>query len=159
AFLTIVDESKRDSPDNYSPKTVNKIVEKSNEDKRLDGVDDNFKPNVVVILAEALWDPLLLENVEFKEDPIPYIRSLKENYTSGTLLAHVYGGGTINTELEILTGLTTRFLPEGQGTYQHLITKPIDSLAYVFREQGYNASAVHTFTNWFYKRDEMYKWL
>ncbi|MEH7225032.1 sulfatase-like hydrolase/transferase [Bacillus sp. JJ1566] len=122
-------------------------------------VDPDFKPNVIVVLAEALWDPLLLTNIKFEEDPIPYTRSLMENYTSGELVTHIFGGGTINSELETLTGLSTRFLPEGAETYNHYINRPIDSLAHNFRNQGYHTTAVHTFKNWFYDRNKTYEYL
>lgn len=120
-------------------------------------VDPDFTPNVVLILAEALWDPLLLSNIEFEEDPIPFIRELMNTHSSGHLLTHIFGGGTINTEMEILTGLSTRFLPEGSETYNHYLTRPIDSLAHNFKEQGYHTTSVHTFKNWFYDRDKTYK--
>ncbi|MFK4998743.1 hypothetical protein ACI2OX_19850 [Bacillus sp. N9] len=61
------------------------------EDEVDESIDNYFNPNVIVVLAEALWDPLLLENVEFAEDPIPYFRSLTERHSSGELLVHIYG--------------------------------------------------------------------
>lgn len=156
AFLSIRNQSDNYGlSKSYNKKNINQIDVKADNGE----VDTEFRPNVIVVLAEALWDPLLLENVEFEEDPIPYFRSLTKEHTSGELLTHIFGGGTVNTELEILTGLTTRLLPEGHETYQQNIDRPLDSLAHVFKEQGYNTTAVHAFANWFYKRNEMYKWL
>jgi len=157
-FLNVLHQFDLYEPKEYNREEIDKLVyslEKT--DKSMS--DSDFQPNVIVVLAEALWDPLLLEEVKFKEDPIPYFRSLTENHTSGTMVTHVFGGGTINTELEVLTGLTTRFLPPGSETYNHYMTRPTDSLAHVFGEQGYNTTAVHTFKNWFYNRQETYKWL
>lgn len=160
AFLTIRNQSKDNGPPkNYNNEKINEIIKDINMNKADVEIETEFQPNVIVILAEALWDPLLLENIEFEEDPIPYYRSLSKNHSSGELLTHRYGGGTIDTELEVLTGITTRLLPEGQDTYRQNIVKPIDSLAHVFKKQGYNTTAVHAFANWFYNRNGMYKWL
>ncbi|MGV2939752.1 LTA synthase family protein [Mesobacillus sp. LC4] len=155
-FLNLKEESKVVHPTEYSKREINKIVESLPE---TEGVDEDFKPNVIVVLAEAFWDPLLLKNLSFEEDPIPYYRSLTKEHSSGELLTHIFGGGTINTELEIMTGMSTRFLPEGKESYNAQVNRPIDALPHVFRNQGYNTTAVHTFKNWFYDRNLTYKWL
>ncbi|CAM4000789.1 LTA synthase family protein [Mesobacillus zeae] len=120
-------------------------------------VDPNFKPNIIVVLAEALWDPLKLEKLDLEYDPIPNFRALSENYPSGDMRVHIYGGGTFNSEVEVLTGLTTRFQPEAMEAYY--INRPTDSLAHVLRKQGYRTAAVHNFKNWFYNRSVVYKHL
>jgi phosphoglycerol transferase MdoB-like AlkP superfamily enzyme len=157
-FLTLNALNESTQIEGYKDDEINQIL--LNLDKSTDksNVDTDFKPNVIVVLAEAFWDPLKLD-LDFKDDPIPFYRSLEEKSSSGELITHVFGGGTINTELEIMTGLTTRFLPEGSETYNHFITRPIDSLAHVYRNQGYNTEAVHTFKNWFYNRNQTYKYL
>lgn len=155
-FLTIMDSADSNTI-SYTEADVDKIVNNLQKDIPAGSVDPNFKPNVIVVLAEALWDPQQLNNVTFKEDPIPYFRSLMANYPSGNMISHSFGGGTINPEMEILTGLSTRFVPE--ETYNSYITRPIDSLAHVFRQQGYHTTAVHSFKNWFYNRRESYKYL
>lgn len=154
-FLKVWESSKINNL-SYKEADVENIVNELKINNQSD-YDPNFKPNVVVVLAEALWDPTSLPNVTFKDDPIPYIRSLSRNYPSGHLISHSFGGGTINTEMEVLTGLTTRFVNE--ETYNSYITRPIDSLAHVLRQQGYHTTAVHTFKNWFYNRRETYKFL
>lgn len=152
-FLIVLDNSKNEIPPNYTESQISKLLTKS--EGKSDDIDNDFKPNVIVILAEALWDPLLMENLDFTEDPIPFLRTLGQNHTSGELLVHNFGGGTINTEMEVLTGLTTRFMAE--ETYNNYIRRPVDSLAHVYRNQGYNTSAIHTFRNWFYGRRDTYK--
>ncbi|MEW9052993.1 MAG: LTA synthase family protein [Neobacillus sp.] len=158
AYLTLWEKAKNAAPDEYDRGEITRILDNiNNTSNEKDEVDSSFKPNVIVVLAEALWDPLLLNNINFKEDPLPYFRSLMENHNSGILLTHTYGGGTFNTELEVLTGLSTRFTPE--ETYHSQITRPIDSLPYVFKSQGYHTAAVHNFKNWYYGRNEVYRWI
>ncbi|MFP7297223.1 LTA synthase family protein [Neobacillus niacini] len=155
AYLTLVEKTNIAVPDDYDKEEINKIVKRVNGTAGEDEVDPNFQPNIIVVLAEAMWDPLLLKNANFKEDPLPYFRSLMENYTSGNMLTHVYGGGTFNTELEVLSGLSTRFSPE--EVYYNQVNRPIDSLAYVLRKQGYHATAIHNFKNWYYTRKDIYE--
>lgn len=155
AYLTLVEKANIAVPNHYDKEEINKIVKKVNETKTEDVVDPDFQPNIIVVLAEAMWDPLLLKNANFKEDPLPYFRTLMENYSSGSMLTHVYGGGTFNTELEVLSGLSTRFTPE--EIYYNQVNQPIDSLAYVLRKQGYHATAIHNFKNWYYTRKDIYE--
>ncbi|SFB25470.1 MULTISPECIES: sulfatase-like hydrolase/transferase [unclassified Bacillus (in: firmicutes)] len=155
-FLSMREKTKIVHPEEYTKSEIKKITGSL---KQTTEVDENFKPNVIVVLAEAFWDPLLMTNLQFEKDPIPFYRSMTEQSSSGQLVTHTYGGGTINTEMEILTGLSTRFLPEGNESFNSQITRPIDSLAHNFRNQGYNTTAVHTFKNWFYDRNLTYRWL
>ncbi|NYE03613.1 phosphoglycerol transferase MdoB-like AlkP superfamily enzyme [Bacillus niacini] len=155
AYLTLVEKAIIAVPDHYDKDEVEKIVKTVNATPTEDVVDPDFQPNIIVVLAEAMWDPLLLKNADFKEDPLPYFRSLMQNYSSGSLLTHVYGGGTFNTELEVLSGLSTRFAPE--EVYYNQVNRPIDSLAYLLRKQGYHATAIHNFKNWYYTRKDIYE--
>lgn len=155
-FLNLNKKSELAIPETYDEKNIQRIIKSLPDDKN---VDQTFKPNIIVVLAEAFWDPLLLTDLTFEKDPIPFFRSLVKEGQSGELLTHVFGGGTVNTELEVLTGLSTRFLPPGQETYSYRISRPIDSLAHVLRNQGYHTTAIHNFKNWFYDRDKIYKWL
>ena len=47
--------------------------------------------------------------IEFDIDPIPNFRKLKENYSTGAFSVSTIGGGTANTEFEVLTGLNLDF--------------------------------------------------
>ncbi|MFS0864979.1 sulfatase-like hydrolase/transferase [Fredinandcohnia sp. 179-A 10B2 NHS] len=160
AFLTLQEAAENEEPKGngktYTKSEINRILGDL-ETNKTDEVNSELNPNIIVVLGEALWDPLLLENIEFKEDPLPYFRSLMEEHTSGTFLSHSYGGGTFNPELEVLTGLTTRF--EVEELYYNRINRPIDSLAHVLKSQGYHTTAVHNFKNWYYGRNEIYKQL
>lgn len=155
AYLTLWEKAKKAAPEEYDKSTIKQIIANQEKEGKVDEVDSNFKPNIIVVLAEALWDPLQLKNITFKEDPIPYFRHLMETSSSGVMLTHTYGGGTFNTELEVLTGLSTRFSPE--ESYIGQMNRPIDSLAYVLKNQGYHTASVHNFKNWYYGRNEIYK--
>ena len=143
-----------DIPEEYEKEPVKQIL---NHTKTTYKVEPNFKPNIIFVMSEAFWDPTLLKELSFSEDPIPYFHFLQTEQTGGVMLSPVYGGGTANTEFEVLTGLSTQFLPRGVIPYVEYVRKPIEALATVLRKQGYETTAIHTYDNWFYGRNNVYK--
>lgn len=141
-------------PADYDQTVIKEILD---DTKPNYAVRPNFKPNIIFVMSEAFWDPTLLTEVSFSKDPIPYFRSLQKEHTSGTMLVPVYGGATANTEFEVLTGLSTQFLPRGIIPYVEYIHKPIAALPTVLKKQGYETTAIHTYDNWFYRRNHVYK--
>lgn len=143
-----------DKPSDYSKQKIDSIT--SQVPKRID-TGKGQRPNIIIIQSEAFWDPTLMKEVAFNQDPIPFFHSLQKTQTSGTMLSPVFGGGTVNTEFEVLTGLSTQFLPSGSIAYSQYVRHPINSLANVLTNQGYKSTAVHTYHNWFYERNEVFK--
>ena len=143
-----------DKPIDYDKDLVKQIM---NDTTPAYPVDPDFKPNIIFVMSEAFWDPTLLKEVSFSEDPIPYFHSLQKDQTSGVMLSPVYGGGTANTEFEVLTGLSTQFLPRGVIPYVEYVRKPIEALPTILKRQGYEATAIHTYDNWFYGRNNVYQ--
>ncbi|WP_407313525.1 LTA synthase family protein [Desulfosporosinus sp. SB140] len=141
-------------PSEYQESTIQQIVDTT---KKTYSTDPNFKPNIIFVMSEAFWDPTLLKNVSFNKDPIPFFHSLQKSQTSGTMLSPVYGGGTANTEFEALTGFSTQFLPSGSIPYAQYVNKPVEALPTILQRQGYATSAIHTYDNWFYNRNNVYK--
>ncbi len=141
-------------PVNYQESAIKQVVEGS---EATYATDPDFKPNIIFVMSEAFWDPTLMKNVSFSEDPMPFFRSLQKSQTSGTMLSPVYAGGTANTEFEVLTGFSTQFLPNGAIPYAQYVTKPIEALPTILQRQGYATSAIHPYDNWFYNRNNVYK--
>lgn len=119
--------------------------------------DAGFSPNIIIVMSEAFWDPTVLEGISFSTDPIPFFHSLRQEQTDGLMLAPVYGGGTANTEFEVLTGLSTQFLPPGMVPYVQALHQPLEALPTMLRKQGYESTAIHTYDNWFYRRNIVYQ--
>lgn len=111
--------------------------------------------DVVVYMAESVFDPTTL-GVPLSADPMPTLRRLMREQTSGTLWSPSYGGGTANVEFEVLTGLTTAFLPEGAMPYQHYVNAALEALPAVFRSAGYRTLAIHNFHGWYWMRTQVY---
>jgi len=117
------------------------------------------KPNIIVVMNEAFWDPRYLSQVNFTDNPLENFDRLKEESISGHLIAPVYGGGTSNSEFEVLTGINSRLLADGTIIYDEMIDNPMVSLASITHQQGYATSAIHPFKNWYYQRNKIYKYL
>lgn len=127
-----------------------------------DPVHPAEKPNVILILGESFSDLKHLPSITFSEDPIPFIRGLSETTLSGTIEVPGVGGGTANTEFEVLTGLSSKFIDNYNvpyNPYSSYIHRPIPSLGRIFSEQGYATAGFHTYHGWFYRRSEVYKHL
>ena len=141
-------------PSNYQESSIKQIIAAT---KATYTTDPNFKPNIIFVMSEAFWDPTLMKNVSFSQDPIPFFHSLQKSQTSGLMLSPVYGGGTANTEFEALTGFSTQFLPCGVIPYAQYVNRPIEALPTILQRQGYTTTAIHTYDNWFYNRNNVYK--
>lgn len=120
---------------------------------------EGVQPNVIFIMNEAFWDPTLLPDVTFNEDPIPTVRKLQKESTSGYMLSPQFGGGTSNVEYEVLTGQSMSFLPDGSVPYQQYISKPVPSLASYFETKGYKSMGIHSYDGWFWNREQVYRQL
>ena len=77
---------------------------------------------VIMMLSETFSDPTRVPGVSFSEDPIPNIRQIKTQTTSGLMLSPGYGGGTADIEYQALTGLSmANYSPTLSIAYQQLV--------------------------------------
>lgn len=141
-----------ESSEEYNKITIESILSNLHTEE----VDTSFKPNVIIVLSEAFWDPSEVPNLQLKEDPLPFYHSIGKNYATGKVLSPVFGGATANPEFESLTGLSTRFIDQ-PTPYVQVVNKPIDSLASIFSRKGYKSSVIHSYHNWFYDRPKVYQ--
>ena len=147
-----------DEPENYSYETMKEIVDKYKEkvtttNKGKFTLEDH---TVIFILSESFVDPLRIPSLKLSDDPIPYIRSLKNDTTSGLMLGSGYGGGTANVEYEILTGFSTNYLHSSLRIPYTLLVpnlKEAPNLTNIFQYK----TAVHTYNASLYKRKEVFK--
>lgn len=140
----------------YDENAISAIVNRTNEPVKA-GDTAEIKPNIIVVLSEAFWDPTVIPNLTFSKDPIPGFHKLSEKFSSGWLLSPQYGGGTANVEYEVLTGNSMRFMPPGSTPYNQYMTRQVDSLASIAARQGYNTVSINPFHNWFFNSKTVYK--
>ncbi|MDO4594617.1 MAG: sulfatase-like hydrolase/transferase [Tissierellia bacterium] len=146
SFYSLFANSKLKEPEGYDEKEVIKILDEyKNKDYGYDNNDKNGKkPNVVVVLSEALMDYQGLgDNLYFSRDPLEYTKSLKENTISGTINMSVLGAGTIKSEYEVLTGNTLAFFPPGSDPSQQFIKEGSNSIVKLLKNQGYYCYGTH----------------
>ena len=141
-------------PEDYSEKSVEEIVEEiSTGSSKKTGI----KPNIVFVQLESFFDPSHIIGLELEENPIPVFSSLRENYPSGTLTVPVFGGGTVNTEFEVLTGMRIRDFGAGEYPYHTvLLDRPCESICFNLKEEDYSTHAIHNNTAVFYNRYKVY---
>ncbi|MFZ7943808.1 sulfatase-like hydrolase/transferase [Neobacillus sp. 19] len=153
SFMLNMKLLKIDKPMNYSKQTIEQIISETDTQT----YSDSDKPNVIMIMSEAFWDPTVMTNVEFNKDPLPFFHKLQAEQSGGKVTVPVFGGSTVNTEFEVLTGVSTQFLPAGSIPYLNYVTKPIPALPNIFRNNGYETTGIHTFHHWFYQRSAVYE--
>lgn len=115
-----------------------------------------LRPNLVVIMSEAFWDPMLLPGVMFSSDPLAALRARSPGGKIQTAVSPSFGGQTSNVEFEFLTGLSLTPLPAGANPYQQYIMHEIPSLASLLGRRGYDAVAIHPYFKWYWNRDRVY---
>lgn len=152
-FTRSVVERGIDQPEEYSEEVVDAILEELPEEEPTPAV----APNVVVVQLESFFDPNLLQDTTFSENPIPIYTQLTEDYASGTLFVPVVGAGTANTEFEVLTGMSVDYFGTGEYPYETVLQeRTCESVAYHLKELGYYTTAMHNNTGTFYQRNLVY---
>ena len=76
----------------------------------IDPGGSDTKPNVIFILSESFADVTKLPGVTYSADPLEDFHAAQLEGVSGTFYTRSLGYGTCNIELELLTGINTRFL-------------------------------------------------
>lgn len=98
-------------PDDYSSEYADSILASYTDiEKNVWG-----KANVVFILSESFSDVEHMESVKFDKDLMPNIHSYEKdkNKMVFDLTVAAIGGGSVNTEFEILTGASVTFFSHG----------------------------------------------
>jgi phosphoglycerol transferase MdoB-like AlkP superfamily enzyme len=111
--------------------------------------------NLIVYLVESFMDPDDL-GIRFTADPIPTVRALRRSQIGGYAIVPHEFGGSADTEFELLSGMSTSFLPEGSVAYRSYLTRPIPSMSGLLRELGYTTTAVQADPKHYYERQRAY---
>ncbi|GIP40111.1 phosphoglycerol transferase [Paenibacillus sp. J31TS4] len=163
AFTMNVKHTIVPKPDGYSEPAMAELAQTINEQRTQPvsvatvGKPTGKKPNVIFVMNEAFWDPTLLPNTTFSEDPLPNVHKLHQQNGAQYMLSPQFGGGTSNVEFEVLSGTSMSFLPGGSVPYQQYISRPVPSLASFFEDQGYKSMAIHSYDGWFWNRENVYE--
>lgn len=154
-YLGVCDASIK-APDYYAPETV-EMYEKA---YRADDTQTQNKPNIIVIMDEAFSDLNIYgQELTTNIPSTPFIDSLTENTVKGYALTSIYGGKTVNSEFEFLTGHSMAFLPSDSVPYQHYIYNDAYSLAWLLKSYGYSPYGTHPYHASGWSRSTVYPYL
>lgn len=148
-------------PSNYSDETVGAILENIDEAKPVrhafDEDDDTARPNIIFIQLESFIDVGTVKGCRVDREPTPCFNRLKAQYPSGILYVPTIGGGTVNTEFEIITGLNLDYFAAGESPYSTILQQAnCESMAYNLKQYGYTSTVVHNNGATFYNRNAVY---
>ena len=117
--------------------------------------------HVVFVMNEAFSDLTDQPVFTAEEDPLKHLHAIEqeEHCISGRLVVPGFGGGTANTEFDVITGMQTRSLSQTATSAMRVVDRNLDSLFRVFRAEGYRTSFIHPGYSWFYNRQNVYRWL
>lgn len=115
-------------------------LEEYSEEKALSAVDkatENYKTgtwkksNVVFILSEAFSDIQNIDEIEFDQNLTPNIDNYKKDKDKMVmdLLVSTFGGASVNSEFEVLTGATLSFMKSGYIPYTQYYNSTKSSFA------------------------------
>lgn len=126
--------------------------------EELPDAEKDEQPNVIFVLGESFFDVTELPGVSYAEDPVADFHRICSEGVSGKFYTHTLGYGTENIELEIMTGINTRFFSWDDMIYgweqEKLLTYP--SLPQLFSDAGYYTAYLHTFNDGIYNRTALY---
>ena len=118
--------------------------------------NDAALPDIVVIQSESFFDPTIMRGYE-QSDFAPNLRRLAAHGISGALHVPTFGGGTIRTEFEVLTGLSLRYFENLQFPYLQMSHKAVPSLVRTLDSHGYETTALHGNDPAFWNRTTAFK--
>ena len=119
--------------------------------------------HVVMVMNEAFSD--LTDSPAFdygeEDDPLSNLHALEADphALSGHLVVPGFAGGTANTEFDVLTGIQTNALSASTTSSFRVVNRNLESLFRVFDADGYATSFFNPGDDWFYNRENVYRWL
>ena len=114
-------------------------------------------PNVIVVQLESFFDTSEFKRLNTTIDPLPNLRKMAAEYSSGYCQVPSIGAGTANTEFEVITGMNLRYFGPGEYPYKtYLKERTAESAATAFKSFGYSAHAIHNHSGNFYSRAKVF---
>lgn len=121
---------------------------------------DNL-PNIVMIMGEAYSDLSINKHIDFSNytDPMEEYKKIieEEDTIAGHIVVPNFGGGTSDTEYDVLTACPTRSLNSPSPSYD-FVRKKFDALPTRLSQIGYDTLAIHPGYFWFYNRNNVYEY-
>ncbi|MGC4009302.1 MAG: LTA synthase family protein [Pseudomonas sp.] len=114
-------------------------------------------PDIVVIQSESFFDPAVLSGVEEDSKILPNFRRAKNLGFGGEMLVPTFGGGTLRTEFEVLTGIPLLAYPRVQFPYTQVDMGQLHGMASKLSDKGYETVAIHGNKGSFWNRSKTFQ--
>ena len=159
SFIYAFNTDRITRPDGYNPTAVQNIIQQADISgtERLKG---ETKPHIIMIMGEAFSEMALHPGLDFLgfRDPLENWRDIKTQSIYGEIIVSNVGGGTADTEFDVLTGLNTRHF-RGTPFAFRMINSEFQSMATILNSIGYRSEFMHPGFGWFYNRQNVYRYL
>lgn len=155
AFAASGYSARTEASENYDEETVTAVAETAAAAAAADTAE-KVQPNIIVIMSEAFTDIQSASELEYDRELTPNFNRLAERYLSGRCMTSEFGGGTANSEFEVLTGYSTYDLPSGTVAYMNYVNQNVDSYVSYLNEQNYYTVALHPYQRTFFSREKAY---
>ena len=157
SFLHQFNIMQMEPPEGYNVETyeaIEKAPEVAAKEKR---------PHIVMIMGEAFADLSENPHINFDgyRDPMKNLKAMmaeKDHAVSGHISVTNFGGGTANTEYDVLSSCATRYLDNPLPSYS-FVRHDFDALPHRLKEIGYDTLSIHPGYEWFYNRQNVYPYL
>lgn len=123
------------------------------------GAEQTIQPDIVAVLVESMMDPSVIGKISYSRDPLKNFRNYVNNAQPNLLLVPTFGGNTILTEFDFLTGSSLFLFPSQPKSYLSHVTRPMRSMASRLRDTGYETWAVHNYYKGFWRRADVFSHL
>lgn len=165
-FIYTHNTNQLSAPDGYDEAEVTDTInaleseEVWNSAEDTEALDSVKKPHIIMIMGEAFSALSENESFDFEgyQDPLENFKALCEEGLSGKIIVPDKGGGTVNTEFDVLTGLATRYLRGVSDSYR-IVNKKFEAIPSLLSKFGYASAALHPGDPWFYDRQNVYEYL
>lgn len=158
-FLYNLSAYKMEVPENYSKSAAGKLVKKYTKSK----AEPKVRANVIIVMNEAFSDISREKVFNFspEDDPLRYFKNIgqENNSITGQVVVPNFGGGTANTEFDVMTGMQTLNLNTVPTSAFRLVHRNIKSIAGVLESDSYKKYFMHPGDSWFYNRANVYRFL
>ena len=142
-------------PNGYTREMVAQIGEDGTITENI--ADTGVLPNVIFVQLESFFDTSEFKSLKTTTDPLPNLRKMAQEYSSGYCQVPSIGAGTANTEFEVITGMNLRYFGPGEYPYKtYLKEKTTESAATAFGAFGYGTHAIHNHSGNFYSRAKVF---
>lgn len=115
------------------------------------------RPDVVIVQSESFFNPDQITQVGDTSMLLPRLHEAMESGVGGSLEVPTFGGGTIRTEFEVLTGIPLAAYSKAKFPYLQFTGDSIPSLVHAFSDDGYRTVAVHGNVGSFWNRDHAFQ--